>query len=537
MRFSVTGKAPPLRGSGICTKGKSVGGKGELLPPTKSLRDLTPSQGGSYLLAAMLALLIFLSPCSAKAVTSNWALSTHVKARLVSEGDKLGVEMETDPGWHTYYKDPGDAGIPTTFNWNGSRDFTVKEVVFPPPQEIDEYNIKTKAYEGNIFFPVKAQLGAKPHAELKIEGAICKEICMAYSMNLTADLPASSTEDLSGSYWFIIGTALLAGLILNFMPCVLPVLSLKIMGVLRQSGVEKERVRYNFAAASFGIIFSFWILAIVAILFRNAGRAAGWGLHFQSPIFVGVLFVITFIFSISLFGFFHLRPPSWIAGSGENNTILGNFFSGVLATLLGTSCTAPLVVTAVGFALSRSQLDIFLIFTVMGVGMAMPFIIFAFAPQIAMYLPKPGGWMIRVKYLMGVLLLATSIWLGLIVYGQLTSNPKQFEEEKIAQYVAEGKTVFVDVTATWCLNCKVNKAAVIDTKETQSLFAEHHVVVMVGDMTRPSKVLIDYIKKYNRYGIPFNMVYGPNAKDGILLPTLLSKRAVREAVEKAESAK
>ena len=483
---------------------------------------------------AMTVILLFSS--EAQALTTDWTLSNHVKARLVAEDGKLGVEMQTDAGWHTYYKDPGEAGIPTTFKWDGSRDFEVKEIVYPEPRDFDEYNIKTKGYEGEIFFPIVAELGAKPHVELKIEGAICNEICMAYNMNIIADLPVTdrSKQDISGSYLLIIATAFLAGFILNFMPCVLPVLSLKVMGVLRQSGVEKSRVRLNFAAAALGIIFSFWVLAAVAIFFRSAGMAVGWGLHFQSPIFVGILFVITFIFAASLLGLFHLRPPSWIAGSGENNTALGNFLSGMLATVLGTSCTAPMVVTAVGFAMSGSELDIFLIFTVMGIGMALPFILFALKPQIASLLPKPGGWMIRVKHIMGVLLLATSVWLGFVIYEQVTAKHKEFDESRIAQYVSEGKTVFVDVTADWCLNCKVNKATVLGTDEIAIYFKEHQVMVMQGDMTRPNKVLMSYLKKYNRYGIPFDMVYGPNAKEGILLPTLLTKHAVKEAVEKAK---
>lgn len=476
---------------------------------------------------------------NANAATSDWVSSDNIKARIVDESGKFGVELETAPGWHTYYKDPGEAGIPTSFDWNGSTDLNVQDVEFPEPKDFDEYGIKTRGYTGSIFFPVVAEYGPNPHAHLNIQGAICKEVCMAYNLNLNTPLSTSgassaSKEDISGSYLIIIGAAFLAGLILNIMPCVLPVLSLKVMGVLRQSGIEMPRVRLNFAAAAFGIIFSYWILAILAIIFRNAGMAFGWGLHFQSPIFVAILFVITLVFSISLLGLFHLRTPSWIAGSGENNTAFGNFLSGMLATVLGTSCTAPFVVTAVGFALSGSWIDIMVIFTIMGIGMAFPFVLFAVKPEIAKLLPKPGGWMIRVKHFMGLLLLATSLWLGYVIYGQLTSQSKQFDEARIEQYVAEGKTVFVDVTAEWCLNCKVNKAAVLDTDEIKQYFAEHGVVFMQGDMTRPNKVLMSYIKKYNRYGIPFNMVYGPNAKEGILLTTLLSKSEVKEAIEKAE---
>ncbi len=492
----------------------------------------------------LIAAIFFAGP--AVADFSDWTNSEHIMARIVAEDDKFGVEMEVDPGWHTYYKVPGDAGIATSFSWHGSSDIKVKEVVFPPSKVFDENEMKTNVYEGNVFFPVKADLGAKPHIELNIRGAVCKDICIPYSISIQKDLPPNSSakENISGSYLAILWTAFLAGLILNIMPCVLPVLSLKVLGVLKASGVEKKRARYNFLSTSLGIIFSFWVLAAIAIGLKTAGMAIGWGLHFQSPVFVGALLVIILLFAFSLFGFFHMRPPSWISGTGSHN-LIGSFFSGMLATLLGTSCTAPLLVTAVGFALSGNSADIFLIFTIMGIGMAVPFLLFALRPQIATFLPKPGAWMAKVKFAMGVLLLVTAAWLGFVLYELLTPEPQAqtqdingtqwqvFDEAKMADYVSEGKTVFVDITASWCVNCQVNKKAVLDTDEMGEFFKEEGIILMQGDMTRPNRELINYIKKYNRYGIPFNMVYGPSARDGILLPTLLTKHAVKQAIGKA----
>lgn len=498
--------------------------------------------------------MLFLIAGNAAAANSEWALGEHIRARLVAEDNRFGVEMELQNGWHTYYKDPGDAGVETTFKWNGSKDIKVKEVQFPPYKIISEYEMKTNAYENHVFFPVKAEFDTNPHVELKIEGAACKDICIPYALNIITDLPqnygnkaSASKEDLSGSYLAIIWTAFIAGLVLNIMPCVLPVLSLKVLGVVRQTGVEKKRARVNFLATAAGIIVSFWVLAGITVGLKATGMAVGWGLHFQSPIFVGILMVIVLVFAVSLLGFFHLKPPSWIAGSGENNTITGNFFSGVLATLLGTSCTAPILVTAVGFALIGSYFDVFLIFTVMGIGMSLPFLLFALRPQMANLLPKPGGWMIRIKHFMGVLLILTAVWLGYVLYMQVAPAPAQksqvaedgwvqFDEAEIAKDVAAGKTVFVDISAAWCVNCKVNEKAVLDTDEIIAFFKQPNLVLMRGDMTKPSNVLINYIKKYNRFGIPFNMVYGPNASEGILLPALLTKHEVREAVDKASGA-
>jgi suppressor for copper-sensitivity B len=247
-----------------------------------------------------------------------------------------------------------------------------------------------------------------------------------------------------------------------------------------------------------------------------------------------------------LFGLFHINPPSWLVGSGAHkDSLVGNFISGALATLLGTACTAPVLVTAVGFALTRQTQDIFLIFAVMGIGMSLPYLLLAARPKLANCLPKPGAWMVKVKYFMGVLLLGTALWLGYVLYEQIAEPQEMaeisggqewqvFDEAKIPTLIAEGKTVFVDVTAAWCVNCKANKLAVLDTEEITKFFADNNVVLLKGDMTRPSKPLLEYIKKYNRFGIPFNMVYGSNAKDGILLDSLLSKDAVKAAIEKAK---
>jgi suppressor for copper-sensitivity B len=282
------------------------------------------------------------------------------------------------------------------------------------------------------------------------------------------------------------------------------------------------------------------VLAGLAISLKGAGMALGWGLHFQSAYFVGFLILVCVAFALSLFGLFHINPPQWAA-----NAKGGNFAAGVLATVLGTSCTAPVLVTAVGFALGSSALNIVLIFGTMGVGMALPFLIFAAYPNLATkILPKPGKWMGAVKKFMGLLLIGTAIWLGTVLYANLKPEPvaaevqtgiwQKFDEGKVAQLVAEHNVVFVDITAKWCVNCKANKIAVTETPEMLQFFKDQQVILMQGDMTRPSPELLAYIKNFDRYGIPVNVVYGPAAPNGILLDTLLSKTAVKEAIQKAK---
>ena len=497
---------------------------------------------------AILALVIFIFTSLQASANSEWINSEKIRGRLIEQDGQVAVELNMAPHWHTYYKEPGDAGIPTDFNFTGSSNFEVEEVVFPKYIVIDEYGFKTNSYENQAIFKIKARSGNEPHIILNVSGAVCNEICIPYEFKFDykPQISAPATEEGTGTVkveslsLYILGIALLAGFILNIMPCVLPVLSLKILSVLKQSGKEKKHARLNFMATSAGILTSFLALAVITISLKSAGMAVGWGLHFQSPIFVGVLLAITLAFSFSLFGFFHLNPPSWISGTGEHkNSFIGNFFSGVLATLLGTSCTAPVLVTAVGYALTGTNLDIIVIFAAMGIGMALPFLLLALKPALVSFLPKPGNWMVRVKQFMGVLLLITSAWLAFVLYSQLTTTTedekwKNFDQAEISQLVDDGKTVFVDITAQWCVNCKANKATVVDTDEIQNFFTENKVVLMKGDLTKPSSTILAYIKSFGRYGIPVNVVYGPHAKDGILLDALLSKEAVKEAINKAK---
>jgi len=488
----------------------------------------------------------------ANASSSEWVNSDNIKARINYENSVVSVEVVPDSGWHIYWKEPGDAGVPTEFGWTGSTDFKVIEIEYPKYKVFDEYGLKTNGYDAPVVFPVRASVTPDSAIKLRLTGAVCHEVCVPFDMKLNyanfakAEVPKAIEPQHIGLG--ILWTAFLAGLILNIMPCVLPVLSLKVLSLVKQSGKEFAHARLNFLSTALGIISSFLLLAIGAIILKESGKTLGWGLHFQSPIFVGILFAIVLLFSISLFGLFHLRVPSWISDQGAHaDSLAGNFIAGMLATLLGTACTAPILVSAVGFALSGDEFQIITIFVVMGLGMALPYFLFAAFPRLAKFLPKPGVWMVWVKNIMAVLLLITAAWLGTILYAQLVDEPVQieksqglvqwqkFNEADIAKMTAQGQVVFVDITAKWCVNCQVNKARVLTTKEMEKFFADENVVLMRGDMTRPSEELLTYIRKFGRTGIPFNAVYGLGQSDPVLLSPILSTEDVKNAILGAKS--
>jgi suppressor for copper-sensitivity B len=413
-----------------------------------------------------------------------------------------------------------------------------------------------------------------------------------------------SAETLSGAAYDGTGLfrvlllAVLGGLILNLMPCVLPVLSIKLLAVVKQSGRDRAEVRIGFLASAAGIVFSFLVLATGAVAFKAAGLTVGWGMQFQQPLFLTAMALLLTLFACNLFGFFEIPLPAGVAalaGREQGHHLVGHFSAGAFATLLATPCSAPFLGTAVGFALARGAGEIFLIFAALGVGLAAPYLGVAAYPGLATRLPRPGPWMCTLRRLLAVALAGTALWLltvleteiglgaTLLAGGLLTLtgavlwfgrrwpgpaapaaaavlalgvlatpagfgplepalNPPSeaadgwipFDEVRIAQLVAEGRVVFVDVTADWCLTCQVNKKLVIDTGAVSEEFAARGVVRMRGDWTLPSDRISDYLASFGRYGIPFNAVYGPGAPGGQALPELLSVEAVLTATGKAE---
>ena len=433
------------------------------------------------------------------------------------------------------------------------------------------------------------------------DGKRSAERTLRLTQGAAASAPAGGALPLSLP--LILALALVGGLILNLMPCVLPVISLKILSFAAHGGAEKRVIRKSFIASSLGIIFSFLVIAGGLAGLKAAGSAVGWGIQFQHPWFIVALTVIVSLFAYNLWGLFELRLPSFVgdlAGGGgkpaDHQSFAGNFGTGAFATVLATPCSAPFLGTAVGFALAGRTIDIFLIFAALGVGMALPFISVAAAPGLAAMMPKPGNWMIRMKQVLGGLLALTALWLlsvlavqtgitaaiivgvlmlavALLLVGQQRGQgfwsraasaglvvvilgafaaPYQyapvpdaqavsksnshwvaFDPASIPRLVAEGKTVFVDVTAEWCITCLVNKAAVLNRGKVFQLLSGDQVVAMQGDWTHPDAKITAYLKSFGRFGIPFNAIYGPGKEDGLVLPELLTTGRVMDGLATA----
>ncbi|CAO3422429.1 protein-disulfide reductase DsbD family protein [Azospirillum endophyticum] len=408
-----------------------------------------------------------------------------------------------------------------------------------------------------------------------------------------------SAASVSGGAGLVamLGLALLGGLVLNLMPCVLPVLSLKLMSVVKHGGRAPAAVRAGFLASAAGILASFLLMASVLVGVKAAGGAVGWGIQFQQPLFLVFMVVLVTLFSANLWGLFEVPLPRVLADRLGGDGLAGPFATGMFATLLATPCSAPFLGTAVGFALSKGPLEIYAIFATLGVGLALPYLAVAAWPRVAGWLPRPGRWMATLKIVLGCALMLTALWLlsvltaqigevaaatvGLLMAGlvlalwvgrsargaaraagpvlagvlavaafampaaigpsagaaPVVADSKArwvpFAEPTIREHVAAGRTVFVDVTADWCITCQANKKLVLNRGEVAQRLEDSGVVAMRADWTRPDATIAKFLADHGRYGIPFNIVYGPGAPDGIALPELLSDGAVLEALNKA----
>ncbi len=224
------------------------------------------------------------------------------------------------------------------------------------------------------------------------------------------------------SIWLALLFAFIGGVILNVMPCVLPVISLKVMGFVEQAGSGASKSIQHGLMFAVGVLLSFWLLALVAVLLQQAGEQIGWGFQFQSPMFVVAMSVVMFVFGLNLVGVFEFSAPSVSGEVGQTlsrRDAVGSLMNGVLATTLATPCTAPFLGSALGFAFSQPPYVIFAIFTMVGLGLSTPYLILAAKPEWLKFIPKPGDWMIRFKQVMGFFLFATVVWLLSVMGGQL----------------------------------------------------------------------------------------------------------------------
>ncbi len=367
----------------------------------------------------------------------------------------LAVRLTIEPGWHTNSHQPTysnligtEVEIESPPGWPAVAAPTYPDGVMKRFSFADD---PISVYEGDVFvlarlpIPADAALGTYPVHVTVTYQACDDRMCLApvtttSTLGLTvAATPGGAAEEYQfatargeaiqgqipgggsarGILWFAL-LGMIGGLILNAMPCVLPVLSLKVFGLVQSAEEGTKGLRLGGLATAAGILLSFLALASAALVARAAGMAVGWGIQFQNPVFVGALAVVMLLFTLNLWGVFEVRMPAALGRvgmSGPAEGIAGHLFTGFFATLMATPCSAPFLGTALGFALTQDPVTTVTMFTAIGVGMSLPYLVLAAWPRAGMFLPKPGAWMGTFKVVMGFFLAATLVWLLFVLAG------------------------------------------------------------------------------------------------------------------------
>lgn len=438
------------------------------------------------------------------------------------------------------------------------------------------------------------------------------------TLTLVSNVPLQSVTALEVVTSF--GAAFVGGALLNLMPCVFPMLAIKVLSLVRQAGTERAHVRAAGLLYSAGVLVTFVGLFGLLQALRQSGASIGWGFQLQSPAFVGALVVVFYLLTLHLFGLVNIELPARFvpAGLASKSGLAGEFFAGVLAVFVASPCTAPFMAPAVGFALAQPILVGLCVFTGLALGFAFPFLLLCFFPKSISILPKPGAWMESFKEFLAFPLALACIWLlwvfsrqtspeavafvlltllclGFALWalkrkrmpsfmrsltsalavvaaigcgwgalsqlkpqalaksdvGSASSNAspnvsgtnnsqadiaatneawKPFSPELVAQLTTQGKTVFVDYTADWCVTCKVNEKTVLDSEAVRAAVKAHDVVLVKADWTNDDPVITRSLESFGRSGVPLYVVYKKGQDKPEVLPQILTNDLVIRSI-------
>ena len=686
-------------------------------------RAFAPGCGHAIVLAGFAwAVWISAGPIAAETV----ARSAHSRIELIANRDAIvpgerldvAIVLTPDPGWHSYWINPGDSGQPLSVEWELPAGAGAGQLQFPSPEEHPEGPLMAYVYTGPTYFLTQLQWpeslpGEDAGLAAHVEWLECDEICLPAEARLELRLPiresslenhavrfagarrqmprpqpggestllieesrlklqvplppglvvntdevyffaarqgliahaevqrvtrtedrlvldlprdpVSTTDpesvagivrlartgpDAPPEAWWIearpianalfprllgmLGLAFLGGLLLNLMPCVLPVLSLKLLAFAREDRGQGAGESIFFAL---GVIGAFWIVAGVLFALRAGGEAIGWGFQLQSPVFVFLLALFLFLFALNLLGVFEIAQPGGVrVGISAQRSAFGSIGLGMLTVLLATPCTAPFRGAALGFGLTQSPLTGFAIFTGLGLGLATPFLILPHVKGLRKVLPPPGVWMQLLQNVLGFVLLATVLWLFWILgrlagtqtlfyfgaaalavsvaawsYGrsQKTTalrarrfglgiafvflslgiglafvetgsdaaeapahSEQSWSPERLSQLRTSRLPVFVDFTADWCLSCQVNEAVALNQPAVRERFAQLNITFLKADWTRRDARITQALAELGRSGVPVYALYVPG-RAPVLLPEVLTEAIVLNALDTA----
>ena len=483
--------------------------------------------------------------------------------------------------------------------FNGQETLLDPQIILDLPSYINfepnNFNLISSETEQIIRIPF--EINNKKYSKIKDQIYLNLVADNGHTVEYIAQPKMLNEQEANSSFMWILFAALIGGLILNVMPCVLPVLAIKILQLVKLSGQNKILVKKSLIAQAIGIIFTFICFALATYGLQFLGYQTGLGIHFQQPFYLITMILILSLIAINLFSeqelslyvpqalvkIFHIKS--------QQDGIFGFFASGILSTLLAIPCTAPFVTIAVGFALSTDLFRMITVFAVMGIGMAFPYIVMAALPNMAKFLPKPGEWMISFKRILGLAIIATTLWLMYIVSTQLgykagitlfllmllvkfviterdilsrkakiflftillglsyflphnlyvekqqneilvESIWQEYEPQSISSLIEEGYVVVVNVSASWCSTCGLNNITTIENSSVINAIRKLKVIAMKADISKEtSEEVANLMRSKSHHGIPLTLVYSKKNPNGVKLQTVLTPHILMSAIK------
>ncbi|WP_049723651.1 protein-disulfide reductase DsbD family protein [Gilvimarinus polysaccharolyticus] len=493
----------------------------------------------------------------------------------------------------------------------------------PSVEQYDEYFDKNMALHFSSATLTLALSADLPPFNLKVQSQGCAAAGLCYppyddylrinpsassadridvdSFKSNATSPANALASNGGAHsamglWAILALALAGGVILNLMPCVFPVLSIKVLSL---TNTGEQHAHHHGWAYTLGILVSFIGFATLLLIARASGEAAGWGFQLQSPLVIAALIYLFVLMGLVLSGLVDLG--SSLMGAGQRLTqsrgLTGSFFTGVLAAVVASPCTAPFMGVALGYALTQPAATALLVFIALGFGMALPLLLLCYIPALIRHLPAPGPWMDTLKQLLAFPIYLTALWLlwvlghqagsdaivtlllGALLFGFAlwlrqhkpagtvartainivatiavvlalalpfsvvksnanrntnTDHWQAYSAATLTQLRADGRGVFINLTADWCVTCLTNEAVVLSTNEIEQAFKTYNIATLKGDWTNGDPAITELLQQYQRSGVPLYLWFAPNNTDrAVILPQLLRKKHLLDEFKRA----
>ena len=617
------------------------------------------------------------------------------------ENNLIGIKMDMQKNWHTYWKNPGDSGGPIKLEWETDQDIEISEIRWPRPELIPYEPLMTYGYKDFVIFPFKYTKEGNQNSKIKlsVDFLICDDICvpekalietsfdeisidndlkkwddlvpnitlpvLAEVKNNFIELRFSYNDQINSAIFFIndqdivnhpgrqilikeennwllkiptIGNqpnlnsvngvlsindsegylingeinkldfqtpsisflqaiifAFVGGLILNLMPCVFPIISLKILSFVSLGNESNSKIRLHALSFCIGVLISFLLIGLSLIFLKQAGNYLGWGFQLQSPLIVSILSILMFLIGIILLTDINIGSSLTRLGSIGSNSFSGSFLTGVLAVIVASPCTAPFMGAALGYALIQPSAITMPIFASLGIGFAMPYLVLSMSPNLIKLLPNPGNWMITLKEFFAFPMFATALWLiwvfslqtninllisllvsiliisllfwlilrikniniksliWMLIFSTLIfegiyiqSNDKDISELNSSIQYSEDRTwnsdiedifktnkqaYLINFTAAWCITCQANDRIALSRPKVKQYMKENNIEYVVADWTNKNDEILRTLEKYNRNGVPLYIYWKPGMQESQILPAILTEKLLLDILK------